>query len=122
MLQSSAEVATLKSEVERLSQRIKFLNEAQQLRAERLFTTDLEGEAQRVWQLQREWGQVVAKKNADIARLTAEVERLRLTQDEREALAWCRDVVPAMACKSAVIARIHAEACGKMLVRLGGGE
>ena len=51
-----------------------------------------------------------------------EVERLRLTLDEREALAWCRDVIPAMACKSAVIARIHAACCGKMLTRLGGGE
>ena len=51
-----------------------------------------------------------------------EVERLRLTLDEREALAWCRDVIPAMACKSAVIARIHAACCGKMLKRLGGGE
>ena len=64
----------------------------------------------------------VAALKSKVATLTTEVERLRMTQDEREALAWCRDVVPAMACKSAVIARIHAEACGKMLVRLGGGE
>jgi hypothetical protein len=80
----TSEIVRLRSEVERLSKRLKFLKEVQQLRAERLLTTGLEGETQRVSQLQRDWRQVVAERNADIERLTAEVERLRLTEEERK--------------------------------------
>jgi hypothetical protein len=53
--------------------------------------------------------------------LVAEVERLRLRPEERDALSWCRECIPAMAHPSAAIARIHADVCGKMLARLGGG-
>jgi len=56
---------------------------------------------------------VVAERNADIERLTAEVERLRLTASEREAIeaAIFGDVDPS------VIALLR-----NLLARLGGGE
>ncbi len=65
----------------------------QQLRAERMLTTGLVGETGRVVQLQRDWRQVVAERNADIARLAAEVERLRLEPSvQEEIVAWSVDL------------------------------
>ena len=81
-----AEIKKLRSEVERL-------RGEQQLRAERMLTTGLVGETGRVVQLQRDWRQVVAERNADIARLAAEVERLRLEPSvQEEIVAWSVDL------------------------------
>ena len=77
------QVATLTAEVERLRREVKYLNEKQQARAEALLTADLEREGIRVAQLQRDWRQIVAERNADNARLTAEVERLRKLVEKR---------------------------------------
>ena len=68
------------------------------------------------------WAAEVARLSAENHLLTEEVERLRLRPEEKTALAWCRDCIPAMAHASAVIARVHAEICGNMLLRQGGGE
>ena len=104
------------AEIERLRSRLKFLNETQKLRAETLLSTGLEGETQRVVHLQRDWRQVVAERNADIARLTAEVERQRMTDAEQEALRGAVALYAANKMTNSA-ALLHA-----LAARQGGGE
>lgn len=47
-----------------------------------------------------------------------EIERLRLTDAEREAVAWCRDNLTAMAHTASAFAYIHAATLRGLLERL----
>ena len=76
----------------------------------------LRAEVERMKAEQRDLRQVVAARNVDTANLTAEVERLRLTREEREAIAFFRDEAFDNFQK-----RYRSE-LGKLLERLGGAE
>lgn len=49
----------------------------------------------------------------------SEIEDLRLTDAEREAMEWCRDNITAMAHPSSAFAHIHAATLRGLLERLG---
>ena len=61
-----------------------------------------------------------AESDAAVARLL--VDRLRLTDAEREAVEWCRDNITAMAHPSSAFAHIHAHSLRGLLARCDAGR